>query len=86
MIIELQSKETNLVSGGRFLPGLTKRLNNWVGKPLEAVGKAIKKPFTDVHVNVNHDKDGWNYGGGAKVVGNVEVPNVVAPVPAPAQV
>ena len=43
MIIELQTLETNSVSGGmNFFSRIGKILNNCVGKPLESVGKSIK--------------------------------------------
>jgi hypothetical protein len=42
MIKNLQHNEIKLVAGGRFLPGLTSRLNKFVGKPLEKVGQFLK--------------------------------------------
>lgn len=79
MIIDLQIKETKLVSGARFLPGLTSRLNDWVGKPLESLGKAIKKPFSDLHGSVHHDKNGWSYDGGGKIANVAEPDTTVYP-------
>jgi hypothetical protein len=43
MIKRLQCSEVALISGGRFLPGLTSRLNSFIGKPLESVAKEIKR-------------------------------------------
>ena len=39
MIKNLQFNEVATVVGGSFCPGLMRRLNNWVGKPLEKVGR-----------------------------------------------
>lgn len=48
MIKDLQFEEVSIVSGGRFLPGLTRRLNNFIGKPLEKVGREVKRVLNQV--------------------------------------